>query len=107
MESLLLYTGLCVTLVGGISLWHPLKVLGIPSKARCAVVLFLGLAGGATAVVLPAPLEESKVARTRIDDFVPTWQFGEIHEIRAHASPDQVYHPLRATTTHALPFFRL
>src|SRR5258708_1088403 len=107
MESLLLYTGLCVTLVGGLSLWHPLKVLGIPSKARCAVVLFLGLAGVATAVVLPAPLEESKVARTRIDDFVPTWQFGEIHEIRVHASPEQVYRALRAITAEEIRFFRI
>lgn len=107
MGSLLLYTGLSATLVGGISLWHPLKVLGIPRKARGAIVLFLGLAGVASAVVLPVALEESQVARTRIDAFVPTWQFGEVHEIRVHASPEQVYRALRAITAEEIRFFRI
>jgi hypothetical protein len=107
MGSLLLYAGLFITLVGAISLWRPLKFLGIPGKARGAVVLFLGLAALASAVVLPTPIEVSKGARMRIDDFVSTWQFGEVHEIRVHASPEQVYRALRAVTADEIRFFRI
>jgi hypothetical protein len=107
MGTLLLYTGLFVTLVGAISLWRPLKFLRIPGQARGAVVLFLGLAALASAVVLPTPIEVSKGPRMRIDDFVPAWQFGEVHEIRVHASPEQVYRALRAVTADEICFFRI
>jgi hypothetical protein len=107
MGSLLLYTGLFVTLVGASSLWHPLKVIGIPGQAHGTVVLLLGLAAVAIAVVLPSPLQESKGLRTHIDAFVPFWQFGEVHEIRVHASTDHVYRALRAVTAEEIRFFRI
>jgi hypothetical protein len=107
MESLLFYAGLFVTLIGAISLWRPLKFLGIPGQARGAVVLFLGLAFMAGAVVLPAPIQVSGSTPMRIDAFVPAWQFGEVHEIRVHASPEQVYRALRAVTAEEIRFFRI
>ncbi len=68
---------------------------------------FLGLIAAAGALVLPAPVEGSKGPRTCIDDFVPTWQFGEVHEIRVHASPERVYRALHALTADDIRLFRI
>jgi hypothetical protein len=107
MGSLFLYAGLLVTLVGAISLWRPHTFLGVPARARGAIVLFLGLATAASGVVLPAPVEVSRGTPMRIDAFLPTWQFGEVHEIRIHAPSEQVYRALRAVTAEQIRFFRV
>jgi hypothetical protein len=41
-----------------------------------------------------------------LNAFVPSWQFGEVHEVRIRASAQRVYQALRAVTAQEIRFFR-
>lgn len=41
----------------------------------------------------------------RLDDFVPVWQFHEVHSRRIDAPPERVYEALRAVRAGEIPFF--
>jgi hypothetical protein len=101
--SVLLYTGFLALVGGALSILRLLHFLG---PALGMTLLLLGILGIASAVLLPAPLERSKSRRMRLDDFVPAWQFGEVHAIRIHASPERVYGALRFVTAGEIRLFR-
>jgi hypothetical protein len=75
-------------------------------QAPGPALLLLGFLCVASAAVLPAGVKRSEGGAMRLDDFVPAWQFGEVHAIRIHASPRRVYGALRAVTAEEIRFFR-
>jgi hypothetical protein len=100
------YLGLVTALVGLIGIAHPLPVIGVTSRLRGALVLVVGLLLVAVGWSLPAPERRVVTRRTRLDDFVPVYQFNEVHTRRIDAAPDRVYAALRAVTAHEIRFFR-
>jgi len=44
---------------------------------------------------------------TRLDEFVPAWQFGERHSIRVAASPERVFDAVKHVRAGEILFFRL
>ena len=102
----LLYLGLIGAGAGAVSLLKPLRFLGIRTRKRGLLVLGLGFLAFITGVYLPVTLTRVAVARTRLDEFAPAFQFSEFHSIAVHAPKDRVYAAIRAVTPEEVRFFR-
>lgn len=101
------YAGLGLGLVGLLSLVRPLRFLRVRNRRRAAALLGLGLLLLLTAAILPAPRQGVETPTTRLDEFVPEWQFAERHEIRIHAPPERVEEAARAVTAREIRLFLL
>lgn len=71
-----------------------------------SLFLYGGLALALFGVLLPA--RESRVARveSRLDEFMPRWQFNEVHSLRIDAPPERVYEAIRSVRADEIAFFR-
>ena len=104
--TILVYAGLLAVLVGGLSVLRPLTFLGIWSRVQGVILFVVGVAVFLIGVNLPA--RETRVATplTRLDEFVPAYQFGEFHSIRIQAPRERVYAALRDVTADEIMLFR-
>lgn len=106
LASILLYGGLGIVGVGALSVLYPLRFLGI-RKRRTG--LALGIAGVAiVAVALAIPAGERRVEHpvSRLDEFMPEWQFDEHHAISVEAPPERVFAAIHAVTAGEISLFR-
>lgn len=96
--SILFYAGFTGLLVGLICLIRPLRFLRIPS--RKAALGLLGIALALVIVVFAWPVSESRVTQpqSRLDKWMPVWQFNEFHSLRVQASPEKIYRAIREVT---------
>src|SRR5687768_6139166 len=94
------YSGLILTFLG--------LVLLLPrrTRKRGLAMIALGIAIVVTGFVLPAP--ESRVARveSRLDEYMPAWQFNEVHRARVDATPEKVYDAIKRVRADEIAFFR-
>ena len=69
-----------------------------------AVVLLLAIA----IAWLAYPIREHQVERveTRLDEYMPVWQFSEHHSIEVDATPARAYEAMRAVTADEILLFR-
>jgi hypothetical protein len=58
-----------------------------------------------TGYFLPAPLRRVAAPVTRLDAFVPAWQFNEFHELRVSAPPARVYAAINAVRAGDIRFY--
>lgn len=100
------YTGLTLVLLGGVSLLKPLGFLGIRTRRRGALVLGAGLPLVALGMLLPASETRVETTRSYLDEFVPAYQFSEFHRIRVRAPRDRVYRAVKEVTADEILFFR-
>ena len=95
LASALFYIGAVAAIAGLVMSVKPIARFRIHSRRRALALAAGGLltAGGA----LMAPASEARVVRaaTRLDEFVPVWQFRELHSRRIDASPAAAYAALR------------
>ncbi len=103
--TIVVYLGLITMFTGGVSLLKPLRFIAIDSRWQALAVI----AGGLVIVVIGAslPAKEIRVAtpRTQLDQFVPAWQFNELHSVRIAAPKDKVYTALKQATADEILFF--
>lgn len=107
MESVVVYLGLAGGLLGALSLVKPPRWLGVRTRARGSALF---LAGGLLVGIgwaLPAPELRPPARGSRLDDFLPVYQFGERHETRIHADPEHVFAAVKAVTAGEIQLFRL
>jgi len=78
---LLLYLGLMSAAAGVLSLLFPLRFLGIRTRKRGLLALGLGFLLFVAGVYLPVSQTRVETARTRLDEFMPVYQFSEFHSI--------------------------
>jgi hypothetical protein len=104
--ALVVYLGLVLTLVAGLSLLRPLVRLGLDSRARSALALLLGLTIVVVGEFLPAKRLRITPPRTLLDRFAPEYQFNEFHSIRIAAPRDRVYLTMKSVTAEEITFFR-
>ncbi len=85
--SAVVYSGAIVAVAGLVLAIKPIRRLRVTTRARGLIVAVAGVLLAAIGLVLP--VSESRVGRieTRLDEFVPAWQFREIHTIRVAAPP--------------------
>lgn len=105
----LVYAGLLTALAGAVSLLKPLAFAGIQTRGQGLAVLACSLVLMAAGGLLPARTRRASGApgtATRLDEFVPAWQFGELHRVAVHAPRQQVYQAIKAVTADEILFFR-
>lgn len=102
----LVYFGLVAAFVGAASLLRPASWLGIRTRGRAALTLALGFTIVAIGWMLPAREVRVGTPRTQLDQFVPVYQFNEIHSIRIAASKEKVYAALKSVTADEIFLFR-
>jgi hypothetical protein len=104
--TILVYAGLLLLFIGGVSVLRPLRFLNIWSRFQGLMLL----AGGAVVLLIGAnlPVKEQRIEMpvSHLDAFMPAYQFGEFHSIRIHAPRERVYAALREVTADDITFFR-
>jgi hypothetical protein len=104
--SALFYAGAMTALAGLLSLIRPLRGLGIRTRRRGGLVAAAGAAVAVCATLLPNPTYTSAARDTLVDQWLPEWQFGEYHERRVRASPQQVFAAIRRVRSSDIFLFR-
>jgi len=89
----LVYGGLALAVAGAFTL-----------SLAAATVGLLAIAAG---VALPAPEQRIAAVETRLDEWLPAWQFNEVHSIRIAASPEEVFAATKAVTPVEMPLFQI
>jgi hypothetical protein len=102
----LVYAGLLTAFLGAVSVLRPLRLLRIPTRARGALVLLTGLVVVVLGASLPASESRIVAPRTRLDAFVPAYQFHEVHRVVIRAPRERVYRAVRDVTANEILFFR-
>ena len=106
LDSVLLYAGLAIVFVGALSILWPLRFLGIGTRGAGALVAASGLAAVIGVVVLPAKTKRISTAASKLDEWMPQWQFDEKHSIRINARPEEVFAAIHAVTADEIFLFR-
>ena len=103
--STLVYGGLVITTAGLILLVKPIERLHIKSRSEALAVVGVGALFIAIGLTLPA--EESTVDKkeTRLDEFLPAWQFSERHTMRIAAPPEKVFEAIRSVRANEIALF--
>ena len=106
LDSVLLYLGLALVFVGLLSLVRPLRFLRIRTRMAAATVASIGLLLVVVILALPARNRQVTSAQTRLDDWMPAWQFAESHVVHVRAAPNEVFNAIRAVRADEILLFR-
>jgi hypothetical protein len=101
-----MYLGLITTFLSAVSLIMPLAFLGIHTRGRASMLLVLGLALVIAGAALPAREVRVTSPRTQLDEFVPAYQFNEVHATPVRASREQVYRAIKSVPAGEILFYR-
>ncbi len=96
--SILVYAALTGILLGLISLKWPLRFLRLATRKSALVLLGTAALLLLTAVLWPVPEYRATQAQSRLDEWLPVWQFSEFHSLRVQAPPEKVYRAIREVT---------
>jgi hypothetical protein len=103
--SAIVYSGFVITVAGLILVIKPSDRLHVRSREEALAIVAIGaiLIG----VGLTIPASESRVTKveTRLDEFVPVWQFSERHTIRIAAPPARVFEAIRNVRANEISLF--
>jgi hypothetical protein len=103
--SVLTYAGLALAVAGAVSLLRPLRFLRIRTRRVALGVFALGMPLVSAGAWWPWP-EQRATGDSRLDAFVPSFQFVELHETRVRATPEAAYRAIRAVRADEIPTFR-
>lgn len=106
MESLLVYSGFVLVALGCACVIRPMRRLRIHTRERGAVVLMTGILVSGVGFLLPARGFHVTNPHTRLDDFLPTYQFAEVHSIQIRAPRERVYRALTSVSAQEIFLFR-
>jgi hypothetical protein len=102
----LVYAGLLTIAAGLVSIVRPLGWLAVPSRRRAAIVLGAGVLVAMLGALLPAPRVEVTSRVSRLDAFVPAYQFNEVHDTEIHASPETIFTAIKQVTAGEITLYR-
>jgi hypothetical protein len=104
--SALLYAGLLTILAGAVCVIRPLRWMGIPTRRRAVLVMGTGAVTLLVAASWPVGSQRVAQLQARIDEWMPEWQFNEVHSLRVRAAPERVYQAVREVTADEIWLFR-
>jgi hypothetical protein len=106
LGSAVVYLGLVTAAVGLVCVVKPIRRLGIATRRRGLGVAGAGVLLACIGLILP--VQESRVTRieTRLDEFVPVWQFREVHTIHVDAPPSRVFEATKRVRPDEIFLFR-
>ena len=105
LDSVPLYIGFAIILAGALSILWPLRFLRIRTRARGAIVALCGLIVVVVVCALPAGTKRVSTPTTKLDEWMPKWQFDEKHSIHVNVPPEKVFDAIHAVTTDEIFLF--
>jgi hypothetical protein len=100
------YAGLLTSFLGFVSFLKPFRFIGIATRSHGLAVLGAGFIVIVIGMSLPAREERVESTQMKLDEFVPAWQFNEVHSIRVKASPDKVYRAIKEVRAGEIRLFQ-
>ena len=106
LGSTIVYAGLVITGAGLILVIKPIERLHLTSRSQGLAIAGIGVL--VAGMGLSAPTSESRIDKTetRLDEFIPVWQFNERHTIRVAASPERVFDAVRLVRANEISLFK-
>ncbi len=106
LGAAVVYTGLIAMFIGSVAVLKPIRALGIVTRWHGLAVALGGL--GIAVAGLSLPMRESRIrgVTTRMDEFMPAWQFNEFHTIEVDAPPARAFEAMNAVTADEIFLFR-
>ena len=103
--SAIVYSGFVITAAGMILFAKPVDRLHVSSRSQALAIAGMGVL--LVVIGMTLPTRESRVSRveTRLDEFMPVWQFNERHTIRIDAPPARVYEAIRNVRAGEISLF--
>lgn len=107
LGSAIVYCGLVLIAIGLVGVMKPIRRLGLPTRRRGLHLVLAGILVTFMGMILPAP--ESRVERrtTHLDEFLPRWQFREVHTIEISAPPDRVFDAIKRVRADEIRLFQI
>src|SRR5205809_894014 len=104
--STIVYTGLVIAAAGLVFVVKPIHRLHVTTRSQGLAIVGVGVLVAGIGFNLPT--SESRVDRveTRLDEFVPVWQFNERHSIEIDASPARVFAAIERVRADEINLFR-
>jgi hypothetical protein len=99
------YFGIVLAAFGTGFLVKPVGRLGVPTRRRALGLACGGLLLAVVALILPAFEARATTPATRLDEFMPVWQFQEIHTIDVAASSPRVFEAIRQVRADEIRLF--
>jgi hypothetical protein len=106
LDSVLLDVGFAIVFIGSLSILWPLRFLRIRARTRGAIVGAIGVIIVIVAALLPAPTKTISAPVTKLDEWMPKWQFDEQHTIHVDSSPEKVFDAIHAVRADEIFLFR-
>jgi hypothetical protein len=106
LGSAIVYLGLVATLTGFALAVKPVRRLRVPTRRRALGVAGAGVLVAVIGLALPASESRAGRAGTRLDEFVPVWQFREFHTIDVAAPPERVFDAIKRVRPDEILLFR-
>lgn len=106
LDSIIVYLGFAIILIGLLSLIRPIRFLRIRSRSVAAIITLGGLVMVVFVLSLPVRDKRASSAATKLDEWMPVWQFDERHAIHVDAPPEKVFAAIRGVHADEILFFR-
>src|SRR5258708_14438507 len=106
LDSVLLYLGFATIFVGTLSILWPLRFLRIRTRKGGAIVAAVGFLVAIVILLLPARTKHASTPTTKLDEWMPVWQFDEQHSIHIKPSPEKVFDAIHAVRADEIFLFR-
>jgi hypothetical protein len=107
IPSLFVYVGFCAAVLGLVAVLWPMRRLRLAPRMRGVWLLGAGVAAMAAGMLAPAREMRVGTPQTRLDEFVPAYQFHEVHSLVIAAPAERVFRAIQETTAGEIRFFRL
>ena len=106
LDSVLLHLGFAIVFAGALSILWPLRFLRVRTRAHGAIVAICGLLLVVSVCALPARTKRISTQTTKLDEWMPRWQFDEQHSIHINAPPEKVFEAIHAVRADEIFLFR-
>ena len=106
LDSVLLYLGFAIVFAGVLSILWPLRFLRIRTRWRGGIVAIIGLLVVVVVCALPSRTKRVSTPATKLDEWMPKWQFDERHEIHINAPPEKVFEAIHSVRADEIFLFR-
>lgn len=106
LDSVLLYLGFAIVFAGALSIMWPFRFLRIRTRVRGAIVALCGLLVVVLICALPARTRTVSAPATKLDEWMPKWQFDEQHSIHINAPPEKAFEAIHAVRVDEIFLFR-
>jgi hypothetical protein len=105
LGSTIVYAGFVITTAGLILVIKPIERLHVTSRSQGLAIVGIGVL--VAGIGMSAPTSESRARKpeTRLDEFMPAWQFSEHHTIRVAASPERAFDAITRVRANEISLF--